>query len=171
MKKKKAGSVRSGRRKPKDETDQGRRGDEGKDPISPSPHQKLSEELGAPASPSPLHKGRDALTARTVGDKKLVSGNIEITDASFDSRCITVGNVGDKEESLEGWKIIRKLDEGGRKVEFTFPKVTLKGGSLIKVLFSLSLHDSFTISKTLYSELVLASKQFRKFVISPDLHI
>lgn len=80
-----------------------------------------------------LTKGKGVMSARTVPERKILSGQVEIIEISKDARCITICNHGDKEVHLEGWSLVRKLDDGARSHEFRFGKVSLKGKQTIRI--------------------------------------
>ena len=88
---------------------------------------------GAGAAGPQSAKGRKEMTAKTVPEKQLPIGTVEVLEVALDARSLTIRNSGQKEESLEGWKLSRRLDDGKRVVEFALPALLLRAGQTIKV--------------------------------------
>ena len=102
-----------------------------------------TDAAAAKAAAAP-RRGRSEMSAKTVPEKQLLVGTVEIADISLDARCVTLANVAERgEEALEGWKVLRRLDDGSRVVEFTLPPKALRAGQTLKALHSAMLLSLF----------------------------
>lgn len=141
LKQKKASKVQAGRARPKKPQDEG---DKGKPEAKPEGKEGQPEGKpeGKPEDKENKPEGKDAkdakakkseLSAKTVPEKKLLAGPVEISEVSPDSRCITLSNLGDQNVGIDGWKLVRKLDEGARINEFTFPNTGIAAKQQLKI--------------------------------------
>jgi intermediate filament protein if len=65
---------------------------------------------------------------------KTAKGPITIAECSVDGKCITIENVSKNVDvNIENWILKRKIDGLQDDIMFTFPKLTLKAGRLVRV--------------------------------------